>query len=69
MQEIIEKLIKGCDNEIASGGTMIAIYKWQMKDADKKGKGELTLKIQQIEQVVKQNTDMKANLERFLKTL
>lgn len=69
MQEIISKQIKGCENEIVSGNTMIAFYKWMTKDADKKTKGEMTLKIQQIEQVIKQNTDMKANLENFLKTL
>lgn len=69
MQEVIEKQIVGCQREITGAEAMIEFYKWENKTADKKTKGENTLKIQQLEKIMETNMVMLKKLKAFNETL
>jgi len=69
MQKIIEKMLKGTENEIAKSKAMIKFYEWDSKNGDTKVQGENTLKIQQLEKINEQNTKMAGKLKEFIKTL
>ena len=68
----INKMIKLGEREVFKAGIMIKFYQWQKdnapEEATKEELGKLDLKINQLEDVITNNTNMKNAFITFLKS-